>query len=76
MPKIRAKPVPFDVALLRESLMKAFMTGDLDNHARLTQELKAVLDAKKVAVCFFASLPGDPASVKFELGTLEPFSVE
>jgi hypothetical protein len=80
MPIKITKPVPWDVALLRDRLMAAFMAGDLDEHARLTQQLTATLveskTAKLAAAGFFNSFPVNPASVKFEPGTLKPLPVE
>lgn len=58
--------VPKHIALLRDGLIAAFLRGDLDKHACLTQQLKAALDASS----FFVSFPVDPAKVKFESGTL------
>lgn len=80
MPIRITKPVPWDVVLLRDRLMTAFMAGDLDEHARLTQQLTATLveskKAKLAAADFFGSFPVDPASVKLEPGTLTPLPVE
>lgn len=60
---IRAFDVPEYIALLRDGSIKAFLEGDLDLHAKLTQELKQALVAHKTANKFFNSVSVDPGSV-------------